>query len=122
MTEYKVGNLIHGDFATYSSEAEALVAWREAVEEGAAINIESIGEEGCAWTTEQGAREAAESLIYIRTSEISIGAAMAALRKTETKPCVQCGTVFSALIRKTHCERCRNNNKVKAYLLRKKTA
>jgi hypothetical protein len=46
--------------------------------------------------------------------------ALAALRKTETKPCAQCGVVFLGMIRKTLCESCRNKNKTNAYNLRKK--
>lgn len=65
MITYVVGDLSNGGFAEYETEAEAMLALEEAIDDGTVENIKAIGEYGCSWKTASGAREAAEEFFYV---------------------------------------------------------
>ena len=62
---YNLGDLSNGEFASYETESEAMLAFEEAIADGTLANIQVIGEEGCPWQTEEDAREAAEEFFYV---------------------------------------------------------
>ncbi len=69
---YELGDLSNGAVDTYSTREEALAALEDAVSEGAMLNMEAIGEEGCPWITEEDAREAAEEFFYVKKVTVEI--------------------------------------------------